>query len=104
MHKARAIEQDIHGPRRLRRRRNGRIIQHIKRRGGDAGASECRQQRRIAIRCHHARPFGSHGECCGAANALARCRYETKLARQSSRHDVFPSPGRAKCARFNPAP
>ena len=104
MHKARAIEQDIHRPRVLGGGDNGRIIQHIKRRRGDAGASECRQQRRVAIRGHHARPFGGHGKRCGAANALACCRHETKLARQSSRHDVFPSPGRAKCARFNLAP
>jgi len=104
VHKARTIEQDIHRPRSLGSGGNGGIIQHIQNRRADAGRCERCQQRRITIRCHHPRALSRHGKRGGAANALACCGDETKLACQSARHDVFPSLGRADIARFNPAP
>jgi hypothetical protein len=89
MHKARTIEQDIRRSGSAGGGGNGCIIQHIQHRRGDAWGREGAEQSRIAICCHHPRPFGGHSERGGAANTLASSGDETKLAIQSASHSAF---------------
>ena len=96
MHKARAIEQDIHRPGGLGSGGNGRIIQHIKRRCRDAWGRKAGQQSGVTVCGDNPRPFGGHGGGRCPANALAGRRHETKLTPQSACHAAFP---RNKSAR-----